>query len=146
MELLFHFPSLSLMHCCIFSLCISPALFKTAEPVISPNKHESRAAAHRRETGPRWLMAENIPLLPACGFGNHFAAASCHCHRLISSVSPRHATVSRLPTSEQTPWERKTPTFQRGDRGMMSEGGLGEGEGEYTVLVPAPVLIFIFEV
>ncbi len=78
------------------------------------------------QTGPQWLMcmAQNIPFpAPACGFGDHLAAPPCHCHRLISLASPRHATVSWLPTSEQTPSERKTPTFQWGDRGMMSEGG-----------------------
>lgn len=49
-------------------------------------------------------------------------AVSLSPSNLIGKPQACHS-VSWLPTSEQTASERKTPGFQRGDRGMMSEGG-----------------------
>lgn len=80
------------------------------------SKHDGRTAAQENtHCLSDWSTAENIHFpAPAFGFGDHLAMPPCHCHRLISLLSPRHSALSWLPTSEQTPSERKTPTFSLG--------------------------------
>lgn len=91
-----------------------------------------------------WSMAENIRFpSPTFGFGDHLAMPPCHCHCLILLLNPRHSALSWLPTSEQTPSERKTPTFSLRWQRNDERGRKALVRGKYTVQSPAPVLIFI---
>lgn len=89
-------------------------------------------------------MAENIAPPFARGFGDHLAAPPCHCHRLISLVSPGHATAYRLPTSEQSlsnlsvRWQRND---ERGREALARQGSVSEGQ--CAVQLPTPVLMFV---
>lgn len=76
---------------------------------LTKPKYDRRAAQESIQSLRLMSEAENILYFsaPAFGFGDHLAMPPCHCHRLISLLSPRQCTRSWLPTSEQTPCERE---------------------------------------